>query len=83
MKKTSLRQHGPTLRRLLRELGHSRTQLILSLLCSILQAAVQLVIPVLIGLFAVSTYNTDYILVQAGDFGRAMNALAAAGYTVL
>ena len=36
-----------------------------------------------IGLFAVSTYNTDYILVQAGDFGRATNVLAAAGYTVL
>lgn len=36
-----------------------------------------------IGLFAVSTYNTDYILVQAGDFERTMNVLAKAGYTVL
>jgi hypothetical protein len=36
-----------------------------------------------IGIFAVSTYNTDYVLVKAGDFDRAMDALAAAGYTVL
>ena len=36
-----------------------------------------------IGIFAVSTYNTDYVLVKAGDFDRAMDALAAAGYMVL
>ena len=36
-----------------------------------------------IGVFAVSTYNTDYVLVKAGDFDRAMAVLAAAGYTVL
>ena len=36
-----------------------------------------------IGIFAVSTYNTDYVLVKAGDFDRAMAVLAAAGYTVL
>lgn len=36
-----------------------------------------------IGIFAVSTYNTDYILVKEESFGRAMAALAAAGYTVL
>lgn len=29
-----------------------------------------------IGIFAVSTYNTDYILVKAGDFDRAADALA-------
>ena len=33
-----------------------------------------------IGIFAVSTYNTDYILVKAGDLDRAMRALAEAGY---
>ena len=33
-----------------------------------------------IGIFAVSTYNTDYILVKAENFSRAMAALAAAGY---
>lgn len=36
-----------------------------------------------IGLFAVSTYNTDYILVKSGDFDRAMAALAEQGYEVL
>ena len=35
-----------------------------------------------IGIFAVSTYNTDYILVKAGNFDRAMDALSAAGYEV-
>lgn len=33
-----------------------------------------------IGLFAVSTYNTDYILVKREDFGRAVNVLSEAGY---
>ena len=35
-----------------------------------------------IGIFAVSTYNTDYILVKAENFERAMTVLAAAGYEV-
>ncbi len=35
-----------------------------------------------IGIFAVSTYNTDYILVKKEDLGRALAALAAAGYEV-
>ena len=35
-----------------------------------------------IGIFAVSTYNTDYILVKAADFDKALQALAAAGYEV-
>lgn len=35
-----------------------------------------------IGIFAVSTYNTDYILVKAGNFERAMAVMAAAGYEV-
>lgn len=36
-----------------------------------------------IGLFAVSTYNTDYILVKEENFERALQALACAGYTVV
>jgi hypothetical protein len=35
-----------------------------------------------IGIFAVSTYNTDYILVKEKDFERALCALGEAGYTV-
>lgn len=35
-----------------------------------------------IGLFAVSTYNTDYILVKAENFTRACAALADAGYSI-
>ena len=35
-----------------------------------------------IGIFAVSTYNTDYILVKEADFERALRALADKGYTV-
>ena len=33
-----------------------------------------------IALFAVSTYNTDYILVKEHDFKKAVPALTAAGY---
>ena len=36
-----------------------------------------------IGIFAVSTYNTDYILVKEENFDRALNILAAEGYTVV
>jgi hypothetical protein len=36
-----------------------------------------------IGIFAVSTYNTDYILVKEENFERAMDVLAAAGYKVI
>ena len=35
-----------------------------------------------IGIFAVSTYNTDYILVKAENFDKAMTVLGDAGYTV-
>lgn len=35
-----------------------------------------------IGIFAVSTYNTDYILVKKENFSRALNILADAGHTV-
>ena len=35
-----------------------------------------------IGIFAVSTFNTDYILVKEENYERALNVLAAEGYTV-
>lgn len=35
-----------------------------------------------IGIFAVSTFNTDYILVKEGDFERALNALKEKGYRI-
>ena len=35
-----------------------------------------------IGIFAVSTYNTDYILVKKENFDRAMDVLKDAGYTI-
>ncbi|MDE6814705.1 MAG: ACT domain-containing protein [Lachnospiraceae bacterium] len=34
------------------------------------------------GIFAVSTFNTDYILVKAKNFDHAMTVLAAEGYEV-
>ena len=36
-----------------------------------------------IGIFAVSTYNTDYILVKEENFKRALDVLASEGYTVV
>ena len=36
-----------------------------------------------IGIFAVSTYNTDYILVKKENFDKAVNVLAGSGYTVI
>ena len=36
-----------------------------------------------IGIFAVSTFNTDYILVKEGQFERALQLLAAQGYTIV
>ena len=35
-----------------------------------------------IGIFAVSTFNTDYILVKAENFERALSVLSAEGYTI-
>ena len=35
-----------------------------------------------IGIFAVSTYNTDYILVKEENFDRAIRALAENGYSI-
>lgn len=36
-----------------------------------------------IGIFAISTYNTDYILTKGADFDRALSLLEAEGYTVV
>ena len=36
-----------------------------------------------IGVFAVSTYNTDYILVKEENFERALSVLKSEGYVVL
>ena len=35
-----------------------------------------------IGIFAVSTFNTDYILVKAENFEKALSVLSAAGYNI-
>lgn len=35
-----------------------------------------------IGIFAVSTYNTDYILVKAPQYQQALDVLAEAGYDI-
>lgn len=35
-----------------------------------------------IGIFAVSTYNTDYIFTRSENFSRALAALSAAGYDI-
>ncbi len=36
-----------------------------------------------IGIFAVSTYNTDYILTKADNFDKALEVLCSAGYEVI
>lgn len=36
-----------------------------------------------IGIFAVSTYNTDYILTQKENFAKALDVLSDAGYTIM
>ena len=35
-----------------------------------------------IGIFAISTFNTDYIMVKAENYQRAADILACAGYAV-
>ena len=35
-----------------------------------------------IGIFAVSTYNTDYILVKKEDFGKALKVLEDEGFSI-
>lgn len=35
-----------------------------------------------IGIFVVSTFNTDYILVKSENYAKALNVLEGAGYTI-
>ena len=36
-----------------------------------------------IGIFAISTYNTDYILTKKDDYNKAINLLSNAGYEII
>ena len=36
-----------------------------------------------IGIFTVSTYNTDYVLTKAEDFPAALDALSKSGYAII
>lgn len=36
-----------------------------------------------IGLFAISTYNTDYILTKKENYAKALDVLASAGYEII
>jgi len=36
-----------------------------------------------IGIFAISTFNTDYILVKSQDYEKSLSALAESGYKIL
>ncbi|MBR2093699.1 MAG: ACT domain-containing protein [Candidatus Methanomethylophilaceae archaeon] len=36
-----------------------------------------------VGIFAVSTYNTDYILFKEKDYKRAISALGGSGHTIV
>ncbi len=36
-----------------------------------------------IGIFAISTYNTDYILVKKENYDQSLDALSKSGYTVI
>lgn len=51
-------------------------------LIGILAPIAQLLADARIGIFAVSTYNTDYVLVKQHDFDRALRLLADAGYDI-
>ena len=51
-------------------------------LTGILSAIAGLLAEHKISIFAVSTYNTDYVLVKKENFARAMEVLSRAGYVV-
>lgn len=52
-------------------------------LTGILAPIAQLMADHAIGIFAVSTFNTDYVLVKAHDLERAIGLLADAGYEMV
>ena len=35
-----------------------------------------------IGIFVISTFNTDYVLTKENDFSKAIEVLELAGYTI-
>lgn len=51
-------------------------------LIGILSAISSLLAEKEIGIFAISTYNTDYILTKKEDYSRALEAMCSAGYDV-
>ena len=51
---------------------------LVGILAGIAQVLAQHKIPI----FAISTYNTDYILLKQAHYPRALSALANAGYTI-
>ena len=52
-------------------------------LIGILSAISSLLAAQKIGIFALSTYNTDYVLTKAAQFPQALATLREAGYTIL
>lgn len=56
------------------ELDFSLTGILAGIATAIAQAGV--------GIFAVSTFNTDYVLVKSTNYGKALGALRDAGYTI-
>ena len=69
---TTAREDGWRAMRIIGQLDFSLTG-ILSKIATVLADAK-------VGIFAVSTYNTDYILVKAENLDRAVGALKEAGY---
>ena len=51
-------------------------------LIGILAAISQILADEKIGIFAISTYNTDYVLTKDTDFEKAVQALQKAGYSI-
>ncbi len=52
-------------------------------LCGILLAVLRPLAEAGVGIFALSTFDTDHVLVRTGDLGRAVAALRAAGHEVV
>ena len=51
-------------------------------LIGILAAITRILADEKIGIFAISTYNTDYVLTKDTDFEKAVQALKKAGYSI-
>lgn len=68
-------ERGWSMLRIVGVLDFSLTGILASLSDTLAKAAV--------GIFAVSTYNTDYILVKADQLARAVDALRDSGHTFI